>query len=500
MLVKHISMTSTTTTKGYYLDEVIGRTVEIRFDEEGDGDGGEFYSGQITGIQKSYNINNNPPIIKKVKHFVEFEDGDSGWVNMSWMESIHGLRWPTATTTTTTYGDEDTEEAMEAADSSSNNEDSKESEYESENDDDDDENSNEDIVSDDKPPLKRRRKDEDDAGRKAGSRLLEYNEIWMNHYCKLKQHQKKHGVTIPASKKTKIGRWISTQRKMFTKNRIRPDRKKLLDEIGFILKPLGGKGYDEMWMDNFHELKEYRTKHGHCNVPKSKKACSPSFRLGGWVTTQRTRKNKNKLEPDKIRLLDEIGFNWKPSESRDKIWMGYFHQIKEYRLKHGHCNVPRTPYTKLGGWVCKQRSLHTQNKIRSDRKRMLDEVGFTWRLRAPSKLSGERQHDDGQPLWDEPFDDDCCGSFACDHSSDDEEEPSDDDEEEEPPAPVPVPSHSSTTASEPCPPATVPSSSSITASEAPPPVPVLSLSTVTVSEACPTVPAPSPAKSSSQWP
>ena len=43
------------------------------------------------------------------------------------------------------------------------------------------------------------------------------------------------------------------------------------------------KQYNEaqQWMAKFQELKSYKAKHGHCNVPQS------AGKLGSWVNTQR---------------------------------------------------------------------------------------------------------------------------------------------------------------------------------------------------------------------
>ena len=81
------------------------------------------------------------------------------------------------------------------------------------------------------------------------------------------------------------------------------ERIKLLEGIGF-------KWALTKWDDKFNELKEYKSKHQHFNVPQK------SGPLGGWVSTQRKEyKKKQKKEPsqmtdDRIKLLEGIGFEW----------------------------------------------------------------------------------------------------------------------------------------------------------------------------------------------
>ena len=65
-----------------------------------------------------------------------------------------------------------------------------------------------------------------------------------------------------------------------------------------------------LWDDKFNELKEYKSKHQHCNVHQK------SGPLGAWVAKQRyeylrkQKKEPSQMTDDRIKLLEEIGFNW----------------------------------------------------------------------------------------------------------------------------------------------------------------------------------------------
>jgi hypothetical protein len=76
------------------------------------------------------------------------------------------------------------------------------------------------------------------------------------------------------------------------------------------------------WEERLAELAQYKNTHGHCNVPEK---TSPS--LGVWVKNQRAQKRllnegkKSRLTPDRVRALDELGFQWNIavySEGRDQ--------------------------------------------------------------------------------------------------------------------------------------------------------------------------------------
>ena len=55
------------------------------------------------------------------------------------------------------------------------------------------------------------------------------------------------------------------------------------------------------------ELVAYEAIHGHTNVPQND---NENKKLGKWVMNQRSAKKKKKLSKERVKLLNEIGFNW----------------------------------------------------------------------------------------------------------------------------------------------------------------------------------------------
>jgi hypothetical protein len=96
-------------------------------------------------------------------------------------------------------------------------------------------------------------------------------------------------------------------------NKIRLDRKKILDEIlGFAWKDEGAHSLnqmDKLWRQQYEKLLEYKRKKGHCMVPQTKYKDDKS--LGVWVMHQRARHANNKMPPDRKELLDALDFVWK---------------------------------------------------------------------------------------------------------------------------------------------------------------------------------------------
>jgi hypothetical protein len=89
---------------------------------------------------------------------------------------------------------------------------------------------------------------------------------------------------------------------------------------------------------------------------------------------------------DRKELLDEIEFVWESqSPNLDKQWNLQYEKLVDWKRKNGHCMVPRSRYEQdkpLGQWVGWQGTKHANDKMRLDRKELLDKLGFVWRAEA----------------------------------------------------------------------------------------------------------------------
>jgi superfamily II DNA or RNA helicase len=162
-----------------------------------------------------------------------------------------------------------------------------------------------------------------------------------------------------------LGRWVSFQRAF--SDRMIAERKKQLDEVGFVWDPFGLD-----WEDGFAALVKFKEREGHCRVPHSH--IESDYGLGTWVSNQRA--DANKMTPDREKRLDQLGFVW---NARTANWEDGFAALVKFKEREGHCRVPRSHIesdNRLGAWVSKQRT-HVDN-MPPDRKRRLDELGFVW--------------------------------------------------------------------------------------------------------------------------
>jgi hypothetical protein len=63
------------------------------------------------------------------------------------------------------------------------------------------------------------------------------------------------------------------------------------------------------WEDGYVRLAAYRTRVGHVDVP-ARYLEPDGYRLGQWAWSQRIEERHGRLDPDRRRRLDELGFSW----------------------------------------------------------------------------------------------------------------------------------------------------------------------------------------------
>ena len=95
------------------------------------------------------------------------------------------------------------------------------------------------------------------------------------------------------------------ERQRQKKGELSGERVQKLDGIGFDFSEGYGPWGSLLTWDELHdELIQYKSEHGHCNVPQSQGY------LGNWVHNQRTFRKYSKLTEERIRKLDVLGFDW----------------------------------------------------------------------------------------------------------------------------------------------------------------------------------------------
>lgn len=222
-------------------------------------------------------------------------------------------------------------------------------------------------------------------------------EPWEMMFAQLQAfHQATGHASVPQTfaANKKLAWWVTTQRRKHRKKKLAEWQIAHLNELNFEWdggrkggrprtntpkppggeKPLTGEKYFETM---FPALLQYKEAHGDCLVPQRWKE---NRQLAEWVSAQRMAYNRERLASDRVRRLDEVGFEWDPIGTR---WEEMFQQLVEYKKLHGDTNVPQRSgkYAELGTWVRNQRAAKRYNRpILTERGKRLDEIGFAWRL------------------------------------------------------------------------------------------------------------------------
>jgi len=177
-----------------------------------------------------------------------------------------------------------------------------------------------------------------------------------------------HSYRDPASG-YRLGQWVSVQRR--TRETMSPDHRQRLDALGFVWDP-----YADRWEEGFGYLERYHKENGDYLMPHSYRDPISGYRLGSWVTNQRTAQNT--MPPERRQRLDALGFVW---DMLAVQWEEGFRYLERYRKDNGDALVPKTyrdPASgyRLGQWVSVQRK--DKETLSPERRQRLDALDFVW--------------------------------------------------------------------------------------------------------------------------
>ncbi len=203
---------------------------------------------------------------------------------------------------------------------------------------------------------------------------------WEESFRQLVAYKRKHGhFSVSKNEDSKLAYWVKYQGYLKRNDKLSVNKVRQLESIGFNwgrkLGELGADGLtveEQQWERMFNELLEFKKSKGHCNVPSKKS------KLGNWVMVQRrNKKRKNDFNPERVRRLNGIEFNW-VSQRNKLTWEEMYAILLKYKREHGDCNVPVAwpENQKLRWWVQNQRSAKKTKKLSADKVRCLDEIGF----------------------------------------------------------------------------------------------------------------------------
>lgn len=143
--------------------------------------------------------------------------------------------------------------------------------------------------------------------------------------------------------------------------------------------------FKELWETGYQYAIEYYKNKGHLIIPA--KYVVDGYRLGTWISNQRTARKKGSLCQDCIDRLDKIGMIW---DLRKVQWDEMYVAAKTYYETFGDLAIPLRYITKdgkkLGSWISKQRKDYKAIKehkkenplFTKERIDLLNEIEMIW--------------------------------------------------------------------------------------------------------------------------
>ena len=95
--------------------------------------------------------------------------------------------------------------------------------------------------------------------------------------------------------------WLRAQRERKRKGKLSDERIEKLESIGFLWDK-----NQAFWKSGYDHAVAYLQEHGGTNIPQ-KYICDDGFKLGSWVTNQKTKLRKGTLSAEKVEKLKTIG-------------------------------------------------------------------------------------------------------------------------------------------------------------------------------------------------
>lgn len=215
----------------------------------------------------------------------------------------------------------------------------------------------------------------------------ENDKNWFEIYNVAVNYYKEHGdLKVPYTYvyekdgiKINLGQWVISQRQNYGNNKISADKIKLLDKIGMKWE----KKNWFTWEYVYKLAKDYYKEHGDLLVPRNLivNVEGTDISLGNWIVNQRRSYKKKTLSSERIELLNEIGMKWEDVKQTtdDKNWLILFKNVVEYYEENETTNISsdyevliENKSINLNKWYTKQLYLCRNNKLSSERKKLIE--------------------------------------------------------------------------------------------------------------------------------
>lgn len=191
------------------------------------------------------------------------------------------------------------------------------------------------------------------------------DERWMSSYHQASDFFEKNGRlpvrsdTILNTDLQNIYHWISHQRLQMKDGSLSSERIELLRKIG--CEP-NLKTADDIWDENFENLRAYVTEHGKCPATTDARENEATNKIYRWMLYQRKYYKLGKLSINRINKLEAIGFVW---DAKRDLWNRQFELLEKFvEINHRPSNAKdKIDGSGIGQWYLKQKKLIETGKL-----------------------------------------------------------------------------------------------------------------------------------------
>ncbi|MGW1365002.1 Helicase associated domain protein, partial [Streptomyces chartreusis] len=118
----------------------------------------------------------------------------------------------------------------------------------------------------------------------------------------------------------------------------------------------------------------YHAEHQHLRVPADYEDAY-GYRLGTFITGQRTAYRAGALDPGWIAELEELGMIW---DEHEAAWQGHMATVEAYYAEHGHLAIPA--HQPGGQFLVDQRALARKDRLTAGRAAQIAALDEHWQL------------------------------------------------------------------------------------------------------------------------
>ena len=182
----------------------------------------------------------------------------------------------------------------------------------------------------------------------------------------------------------RLGPWVSNKRADYFAGQLSTDVVKALEVAGMVWDV-----FESQWQEGYLALSDFLKNHKFAEISPAT-TTKAGFRIGGWVTVQRSAWREGKMSPSRVAALESLtGWDWAP---RGGAWARTFEVLREYVAINGTAQVPQGKAyagVGLGSWVASQRRSYKKQELSEEQIVALEGLkGWTWTPRSDTWTAG----------------------------------------------------------------------------------------------------------------